>query len=393
MTNVLINIPDLKKEDGGVYQYSVALLKILAKGNLAHHFFVLCNNPDQDIKEIVGGSSNFNFTKSKSPVYSKFKLFRIKWFNFFCRRLGLKNEIETLDFYDSLLSEHNIQIIHTPTQSLIIKPNVKSITTLHDVQELHYPEFFTSAQRAERAVLFKRAIDGADAVVVSYNHVKNDIIKYFDKPENKTHVVLLDMQDLWFSRLKNRAQNVLDQFQLPTQFILYPASTWEHKNHINLIKALKHLNNPEIHLICTGHQTEFFTKQVQPIIEENDLVDKIKFLGIVSDEELYELYNACKAVVVPTLYEAGSFPLMESILIGVPVICSNVTSLPETIGDDRFVFDPNSIDDIGDKIDSIWNDDQFRKENLALLKIQAEKLINNEAASKINKVYEEILSK
>ena len=70
---------------------------------------------------------------------------------------------------------------------------------------------------------------------------------------------------------------------------------------------------------------------------------------------------------MPTLYEAGSFPLMESILMGIPVVCSNVTSLPETIGDNQFVFDPNNINDIAEKIIKIWDDENYRADNLDIL--------------------------
>ncbi len=389
--NILIDIPNLSKEQGGVYQYSVALIKILAKGNLSHNFYILCNKPDQDIKEIVEGNLNFHFTKTQPPIYSRFKLYYFKLFNFLSRILASKKRVNKKDLYDCIINDYDINIIHTPMQSLIEKPNVKSITTLHDVQELHFPEFFTSTQRAHRAIHFKKAIDGAHAVIVSYNHVKKDIVKYFDKPTDQVHTVLLDMQYLWFEKTIIRHSKVLDKFNLPSSFLLYPASSWEHKNHLRLIKAIKDLNNPEIHLICTGHPTEHYTLKIKPFIEEQGLLDKVKFIGIVSDDELFELYHTCRAVVVPTLYEAGSFPLMESILMGIPVICSNVTSLPETIGDGRFVFDPLNVEDIVDKIDKIWSDDIFRNENLALLKKQSQKINNNNAASKINAIYEEII--
>lgn len=391
--NILIDIPHLSKEYGGIYQYTIALLNILAKTDLPHHFYVLCNNPAQDIKEIVEGHSNFNFTKTQPPIYSRYKQFRYKMVNFLFQQLGLKRRMKRKDLYDCIISDYDIEIIHTPMQSLIKKPNVKCITTLHDVQELHFPEFFTSAQRAHRAVHYKKAIDYADAVIVSYNHIKNDIEKYFEKPKNQVHTVLLNMEDLWFSKIKNRNFNILDKYKLPSKFLLYPASSWEHKNHLNLIKAIKNLNIPEIHLICTGHPTEHYKMKIEPFIKQQGLEDKVNFLGIVTDEELFELYHNCRAVVIPTLYEAGSFPLMESILMGVPVICSNVTSLPETIGDGRFIFNPLNTEDIADKIEKIWSDDFFRKENVALLKVQAVKLNNNDAAKRINEIYNTIFIK
>lgn len=393
MRNILIDIPDLNKEHGGVYQYSVALLKILAKGKLNYEFFVLCNNPDEDIREIVGDNPNFIFTNTKVPTYSRLKLLKYKILNALHRRLGSKRRWKKTDLYDDIIDEYNIAIIHTPIQHIIKKPKVKSITTLHDVQELHFPEFFTSAQRAYRAVHFKNAIDSADAVIVSYDHVKKDIEKYFYKPKDQVYTVLLDMQELWFSKVKVRNKKLIEKYDIPPSFLLYPASSWEHKNHLRLIEAIKILNNPEIHLICTGHPTEHFTNIILPFLKELDLEANIKFLGIVTDEELYELYHACRAVVIPTLYEAGSFPLMESILMGIPVICSNVTSLPKTIGDDRFVFDPLNIDDIASKIAKIWKDESYRDENKSLIKVQAKKIKKNNAADKIDIIYKDLIDR
>jgi len=391
MNNILINIPSIRKEEGGTYQYSVALLKILAKANLPYRFFVLCNNPSGDVKKIVEEYGNFKFTRNSSPAYSRSKLIVFRLVNALFRRLGLKYRLKVKDLYDYIILENDIHIIHTPTQSVVKKEGVKSIATLHDVQELHYPEFFTSSQRAKRAVKFKKSIDGADAVVVSYDHVKKDIVKYFDKPESQVHTILLDMQDLWFSRVVPSGEQVLNKSKLPINFLLYPASSWEHKNHLNLIRAVKEANNPEIHLICTGHPTAHYHQEISPLIEELGLTNNVRFLGIVSDEELLELYQKCRAVVVPTLYEAGSFPLMESILIGIPVICSNATSLPETIGNNSFVFDPLNCADMALKITKIWGDEHYRERNLALCSDQGEKLTNNNSAEKMDSVYKEIL--
>lgn len=393
MSNILVNLPDLSKEYGGVYQYSVALLKILAQKKSSHEFFIFCHNPDPALTEIIDKNQNFHHPKPPSLPYYREQSFRQIFLNRLSKRLKLKKNYYKKDVYDWLVKELNIDIIHTPYQVNIQKPGVKSITTLHDVQELHFPEFFTSAQRAHRAVNYKKAIDEADAVIVSYDHVKKDIIKYFKKPEVKVFTVLLDMQKLWFENTQNTfTVNIGKKYNLSSKFILYPAASWQHKNHLKLIEAIEFLNDPNIQLICTGNMTEHYFNNILPFIEEKKLSDQIKFLGIVTDEELLSLYKKCRAVVVPTLYEAGSFPLMESILMGIPVICSNVTSLPETIGDNRFVFDPINIVDMADKINLIWQDDFYRNENKALLKIQAEKIKNNNAASKMNMIYESLFS-
>ena len=72
------------------------------------------------------------------------------------------------------------------------------------------------------------------------------------------------------------------------------------------------------------------------------------------------MYKKAHGVVIPTKYEAGSFPLIESIFLQIPVICSNVTSLPETIGNSDFTFDPRNENEIIDKLEKIYFDSSYR---------------------------------
>lgn len=392
MPNVLIDIGKINRTYGGAYQYSIALLRILGASRGNYKFFVYSEKPEEDIRQIVDNSSVMSFTDA--PKYSKSrkaKLYTIL-FNSVNRLLGRSSRVLKKDKYDLLMKKYNIDIVHSPVQSLVKKCGVKSITTLHDVQELHFPEFFTSQQRASRAVRYKKAIDGADAVVVSYNHVKNDIVKYFNKPAENVHVILLDMQNLWFEKLSLKNSKTIKEFIIPENYLLYPASTWEHKNHKAVLESIASFKEQGLQLVCTGHITEYYEKSLKPIIIEKGLQHQVHFLGIVSDDDLLLLYQKCLAVIVPTLYEAGSFPLMESMLMEIPVICSNVTSLPDTLGDERFIFDPNSVEDIIEKIALICYDESYREENIRVIKMNALKLKNNRALEKIKVVYDKLSS-
>ena len=76
------------------------------------------------------------------------------------------------------------------------------------------------------------------------------------------------------------------------------------------------------------------------------------------------MYKNARLVVIPTLYEAGSGPLYEAMRYGIPVICSNVTSLPETIGNEDFIFYPNNSEEMLKKIKLGLFDEEFRKRNI-----------------------------
>jgi glycosyltransferase involved in cell wall biosynthesis len=388
--NILYNIPDVDKSYGGVYQYSYALLKILTQLPEDFHIYVFSNIPNEELKSIIKTNSRVvlcavtDYKKGKKALFYYRKKRILK-------SMGLeiiKSQEE--DVYDFLIEKYDINIIHTPFQSYVKRQHIKSITTIHDVQELYFPNFFNSKQRADRAVNYKKAIDHSDAVIVSYDHIKEDIIKYFDKPSSQIFPVLLDMKELWYDQIKETKENLLSKFNLPEGFILYPAATWEHKNHLSLLKALLTEKNRDINLVCTGHKNSFYDDTIVPFIKKNRLEKRVFFLGIVTNEELYQLYHKTRAVVIPTLYEAGSFPLMESILMNIPVICSNVTSLPDTIGDQRFVFDPLNIEVLSDKVEFIYYNEDYRIDNLKVIQDQRDKLKGNNSLLKILSIYHKI---
>ena len=124
---------------------------------------------------------------------------------------------------------------------------------------------------------------------------------------------------------------------------------WPHKNHKNLVKSIKLLKEKGIvvNVVLSGDSNSKNGDIVKEMIHQYNLQNQFTLVGIVNEAELYNLYKNSQGVVIPTLYEAGSFPLVESILMEIPVICSNITSLPETIGNQEFIFDPNSVENIG----------------------------------------------
>jgi glycosyltransferase involved in cell wall biosynthesis len=385
--NVLFFIPELNQISGGLRQYSAALLKLLNEISDDYNFYIFHNGKDEEIMNILRFNyklhwidSNFSFATIENSF--KKKIQRIK------KILGIETKV--LSPLDKLLLEYKIDIIHSPYQYL---PNtvlpIKKIVTIHDVQELYFPHFFSAHERAWRAENYMNFIKEADRVVVSYNHIKNDIIRFFSKDEEKINVLLLKMDFLWFSKFSNRKK-----VNNESKYLLYPANFWEHKNHERLIHAIKLLKDRgvQVNLVLTGNNDNNVGSRISQIIQELNLEDLIEIRGIVNEEELFNLYLNSHGVVVPTLYEAGSFPLMESILLNIPVVCSNVTSLPDTIGDLKFIFNPYSIDDIAEKIEMLWTNEEFRKDAIKNNSIQKPKLIDTGAEDKLISLYNSIVS-
>ena len=95
-------------------------------------------------------------------------------------------------------------------------------------------------------------------------------------------------------------------------------------------------------------------------IKKNNLSDQITYLEYVSDKEMVALYKKSVALIYPSLFGPTNIPPLEAILLGTPVICSKLFSMPTQIGDAGFFFNPFEIKDIAEKIYRIWTDKDLR---------------------------------
>jgi glycosyltransferase involved in cell wall biosynthesis len=142
---------------------------------------------------------------------------------------------------------------------------------------------------------------------------------------------------------------------------------WPHKNHLRLLEALAYLKDKfslVIHLVCTGARGDFWPT-IESAVNRLELQDQVKFLGIVSREELQALYGLCNFVVVPTLFEAASGPVFEAWNAGAPVACSNVTSLPQQVGKAALVFDPYDVTSIAHAMKTLNSDLKLKADLIA----------------------------
>lgn len=276
------------------------------------------------------------------------------------------NEIELESSYDfpAIVRQEKLDVIHCPIQSLYnVTFSVPMISTLHDLQHCRFPEFFSAEELESRRVYYTASAELAERVIVSYEHVKDDIVKFYGISPDKIDVCPVgritppDVDDKLFPAVQKK-------YGLPERYLFYAANTWPHKNHMGLLRALKLVRDSgiDITLVCTGHKENFFL-EIEALIKELGLEGSVIFTGYVSDEEKSLMLKNATLVVIPTLYEAGSFPLMEAIEYRVPVICSNVTSLPATIGDARFTFDPSDIGAMSTLIAKMLIDDNLQEAN------------------------------
>jgi glycosyltransferase involved in cell wall biosynthesis len=256
------------------------------------------------------------------------------------------------------------RVMHFTTQNGFLT-DVPSIYQPWDLQHLHLPQFFTPRERLAREVWYRMFCDQAEVVVAPSRWGKRDIVQRYGVPESKVAVVPgapatasypePSEADLAATRRRHL---------LPERFILYPAQTWPHKNHLGLLDALAHLRDCRglrVPLVCTGRRNAFF-RRIQRRVRALNLADQVQFLGFVGPLELRCLYRLCRAVVFPTLFEGLGMPVLEAFLAGVPVACSQVTCLPELVGDAALLFNPDRREEMAWAVERLWTEGSLCQE-------------------------------
>jgi glycosyltransferase involved in cell wall biosynthesis len=374
---------------GGIFTYSIGILKLLIKSDEIEKIHLIISSDQEKYFQNILDSRKikFNVVDRKNLIVNT--RFAISYLlsnavALYRNRFKKSNHLKFLSKLSVLLNPYRkyvtrsqIDLLHVPFQySPIYNADIPVIITMHDIQEYHYPEYFTTSQKLHRKINNINAINDSEHIIVSFDHIKNDLLKYFDFKESKISVCPPPFAEDWFLSDKFTPEEILNnKYELSSKFLLYPAATWKHKNHISLINAVAKLleDGLDIELVCTGNKTAYH-QIIEKEIKKLKLEGKVKFTGIVPEEDLIGSYKATSLVVVPTLYEAGSGPLYEAMRYSSPVICSDVTSLPETMGNDNFIFDPNSIDEIVSLIRKMLTDEEFRQENLENSKKRMESL-------------------
>jgi len=237
------------------------------------------------------------------------------------------------------------------------------VFTLHDLQERHYPAYFSVPQRVWRHFMSGSMTRAATRIICESHYVKRDMMRYLHVDERKVAVIpappVSAFRDVDVS--PDRLAGVKEKFGLGEQFLFYPAQFWHHKNHRRLVEAFALLaaRHEQCQLVFTG-QKAWEHDRVFARVEELGLSARVRHVGYLATAELAALYKLATIVVVPTLFESISIPVYEAFLTGTPVCASNVVALPEQIGDAGLLFDPTSPADMAEKIDTVLRDPVLR---------------------------------
>lgn len=290
--------------------------------------------------------------------------------------------------------EFNPHLIHFVHQN-IFKTQRPFIFTPHDLQHEHFPEYFDQRTRLVRRELYKKHSQNASMVACISESCRDDVVRYLGIDEGKCPVIHNAPPTAGYGvSSEEELKRLVDKFSLPDKFFFFPAKTYPHKNHIRLLEAIELLKKEDVrvNVVCSGPLTEFYHERILPEIVRLDVADQIHFLGWLEPDEVNALYQLAHAMVFPSLFEGFGIPLVEAMGSGLPLICSDVSCIPEIVGSCGLFFDPKSPRAIADALKRIVFDNDLAEELSRAGLEEGKKFSWPNSSEKYLAVYQSVLS-
>lgn len=325
-------------KSGGVEFYALNLINGIIKSKDNNKYFILtANDNDEYIKEKI---NNDIFTYIKCNTYANSVKQHLYWQNLHQYRILKKLNIDVCHF----------MVFEMPLYKC---KRIKSVTNIHDIQAMHYPEYFSKFENMWFRFAWKRVLKIADKVIGISDFTCDDLRNNFKHKDNiETIYIPVTIDD----KIETKFSDLSKQYNIKKNNYYYTViSMHKHKNLITLINMMEHIKRNKIKgipnkLVVSGVGGPVKDKLLN-IIKEKDLEDTVIVTGFVSNSDRNLLIKNSNCFLFPSVFEGFGMPPIEALGLGARVVTTNKASLKEvTKGKCVYVEDPYNIDEWIDRI-------------------------------------------
>jgi len=341
----------IEKTPSGVSEYTTQILKGLMRLDKKNQYLLFYNSwhsPSSKLLDLLKCSN------------VSFKIFH--WPN------KLFNSCITLfDFpkLDELLG--NVDLLFIPNLNFIAwSKKCKKMITVHDLSFERYPSFYSSKGRYWHKITKpKKIFYEADKIIAVSENTKNDLIDLYGIDTNKIKVIYSGINSDFFKVLDQNVLRVIkEKYKIIKPYIFTLSNLEPRKNIESLILASEYLKRKykiDYQFIIAGGEAWTQNKKIYDLAKKSYISNEIKFLGYIPAEDKMALYQAASIFIYPSFYEGFGFPPLEAMASGVPVICSDSSSLPEIVSNTALLFDPYDINQLAETIHQVLTDDNLKR--------------------------------
>ena len=340
MTRIGVDARLMQHQPAGISRYTRHLLQELAKLN--HHDEFITFQHRRHRTPLID-QVNFRRATLYAPVHRHLEQWMLP--------------LELLPF--------SIDLLHSPDFIPPLYTPIPTVITVHDLAFLHWPHFLTKDSAAYYGQI-DRAVRHAKHIIVPSESTKQDLTAMLGVPPIKISVIYEAADDLFVPLpIAETRADVKEKYRLPDSFILFVGTIEPRKNVDGLIRAFHHLRNKygvdDTALVIAGGNGWLYAETLA-LIRELQLEGSVFLVGRVDDEALHKLYVAARCHVHAAHYEGFGLPPLEAMACGTPTIVSNVSSLPEVVGDAALLVDPANWEEIAVAIHRLLSDDHLHAE-------------------------------
>lgn len=272
---------------------------------------------------------------------------------------------------------------------------VPTVVSVMDLSYLHFPELFNKSDLMQLKNWTKYSVKNAKKILTISRSSMSDIIEEYGVPKERVAVTYPGIKSVVSITPHIYAMQELTQkYKIPEKYVLYVGTLQPRKNVTRLIEAFAKLSKSEkiptnVGLVLVGKKGWMYD-EILSAPEKFGVSRKVHFVDFVTNEDLMLLYQHAEVFVLPSLYEGFGLPVLEAMKYDCPVITSNVSSLPEVGGDAALYVDPESVDDISEKIEKVLTDSKIRKSMIEKGKEQIKKFSWEKSAKETLSFLEEV---
>lgn len=281
---------------------------------------------------------------------------------------------------------HETDIFRIPTD----KP---SVLTVHDVIPTMFPYYYPPGGVEYFVDVTKYNLQVASRVIADSEATKRALSFFFNYPLERIQVVYAGVSGEYRPVAgTEQMAHVRRKYNLPDKYLLFLGTIEPRKNVKLLLQAFHRIAkqaDPTKLVICGRYG--WLAEDVYKVYDKLKLEGKVIFLGYVEDEDKPYLYSGARGFVYPSLYEGFGLPPLEAMACGVPVITSDISSLPEVVGDAGILVDPENEEELAEQMLRIANDDELNASLSAKGLQRAKKFTWANTAESVLAVYNELL--
>jgi glycosyltransferase involved in cell wall biosynthesis len=281
---------------------------------------------------------------------------------------------------------HRPDLLFVPAHVLPIVHPRRSVVTVHDLGYLYFPEAHPPRQRwyLDRSTRWHTRT--AAHLLADSAATKRDLINWYHADPDMITVAYPGL-DPSVKRVDDPAEiaRVKVKYHIDGDYLLYLGTIQPRKNLQRLIAAFCQLPTANGQLLLAG-KPGWYSDQ---LLQQAD--DRVHFIGYVDATDKNALISGATAFVFPSLYEGFGFPVLEAMACGVPVLCSNTSSLPEVADDAAVLVNPLEVDDIARGLHEITTNEDLRRTLIERGYRQAQQFTWQACADVVLSVFENML--